>query len=62
MVTNWKFTITNKSTNKNSLIEKLIYCEIKMTELMKNYFKGDCNLSLTKEQMLKQPQSQFLQY
>lgn len=29
-----------------------------MTELMKNY----CNLSLTKEQMLKQPQSQFLQY
>lgn len=33
-----------------------------MTELMKNYFKGDCNLSLTKEQMLKQPQSQFLQY
>lgn len=29
---------------------------------MKNYFKGDQNLSLTKEQMLKQPQSQFLQY
>lgn len=28
---------------------------------MKNYFKGDWNLSLTKEQMLKQPQSQFLQ-
>lgn len=28
---------------------------------MKNYFKGDRNLSLTKEQMLKQPQSQFLQ-
>ena len=33
-----------------------------MTELMKNYFKGDRNLSLTKEQMLKQPQSQFSQY
>ena len=33
-----------------------------MTELMKNYFKGNCNLSLTKEQMLKQPQSLFLQY
>ena len=29
---------------------------------MKYYFKGDRNLSLTKEQMLKQPQSQFSQY